>query len=108
MAGLPAGTMFSQRRGRSSDASSRAGVSRSSHLEVFVVARRLEPFAAAMATTVLSVPLLGTLTTHSIHSIHSSSIVASLLGSLGVCANVNVAACVGAALVAVVNVTAVL
>jgi hypothetical protein len=74
-------------------------------LEVFIVARRLETFAAAMLTTVLSVPLLGTL---SAHSIHASSIVASLLGGLGVCANVNVVAGLGAALVIVANVTAVL
>jgi hypothetical protein len=73
-------------------------------LEDFVVARRLETFASAMATTVLSVPLLGTLTTH---SVHHSSILASLLGSLGVCASVNVAACLGAALVVVAHVTAI-
>jgi hypothetical protein len=73
-------------------------------LEVFVLAHRLETFAAAMATTVLSIPVLGTLTSH------HSSILASLLASLGVCANLNVAAGVAlrAALVIVANVTAIL
>ena len=57
-----------------------------------------------MATTVLSVPLLGTLTSH------HSSVLASLLGSLGVCANVNVAAwaALRAAVVIVANVTAII
>ena len=68
------------------------------------MSHRLETFAAAMATTVLSVPLLGTLTHH------HSSILASLLGSLGVCANVNVAAwaALRAAVVIVANVTAII
>jgi hypothetical protein len=57
-----------------------------------------------MATTVLSVPLLGTLTNH------HNSVVASVLGSLGVCANVNVAAWLAlrAAVAVVANVMAIL
>jgi hypothetical protein len=62
-----------------------------------------------MATTVLSVPLLGTLTHHTHHAVHHSSILASLLGSLGICANVNLALLLGlrAALVLVAHVTAI-
>jgi hypothetical protein len=103
MAGYQRGTMFSPGLGRSKDVFS-GGRQRLVHWRFFVVARRLETFASAMMTTVLSVPLLGTLTTH---SVHHSSIVASLLASLGVCASVNVAAWLGAALVIVANVTAI-
>jgi hypothetical protein len=59
-----------------------------------------------MATAVLSVPFLGTLATHH----HHSSIVGGLMGSLGVCANVNAMAWLAlrAAVVVVANVTAIL